>query len=388
MSNFSSHYAGREQSYIKHRFLQRYLQLAAYKTLQGRSPTFNFVDAFAGPWRVNDENYSDASFNQALRILEAVRTDLAQRNSSGPKIRFCFCERDKNSCSKLREYAKSRDGYDIHILEGEFEDRLSEIADICNEGFTFTFIDPTGWDIRSDAILRFLKCQGGEFLINFMAEHVNRHATYPQVAASFGRFLADEDWANDFDDLPEDWSNEERILCLFKQKIKAADAAKYIPDFPILKPRKKGIKMRLLLGTHSKSGLELFRDVQEKVEREEIALRSELHNIEQRKVCLFSEDEIVALQQDNAGVGCPRFRCEARCIIINRLAKVGSLSFSEISTDLLERVPIRKTQIKKLMKQMKIDGNVYYSLSPRRQVPQESTMVSLASNSSPISDVP
>jgi len=73
-------YRGREQSFIKHEFLTQYLQAASYKTLQGRSPVFNFVDAFAGPWRVSDENYSDASFNQALQTLEAVRADLG----SGP----------------------------------------------------------------------------------------------------------------------------------------------------------------------------------------------------------------------------------------------------------------------------------------------------------------
>ena len=51
-----SKYKGREQSYIKHRFLMQYLKQAAFKTLQGRSPVFNFVDAFAGPWSVSDKD--------------------------------------------------------------------------------------------------------------------------------------------------------------------------------------------------------------------------------------------------------------------------------------------------------------------------------------------
>lgn len=42
-------YRGREQSYIKHLFLNKYLEAAAFKLLQSRSRTFNFVDAFAGP---------------------------------------------------------------------------------------------------------------------------------------------------------------------------------------------------------------------------------------------------------------------------------------------------------------------------------------------------
>ena len=80
-------YRGREQSYIKHQFLTRYLQTAAYKILQGRSPIFNFVDAFAGPWRVSDEDYSDPSFHQALRTLEAVRTDFGENGIGGLKPR-------------------------------------------------------------------------------------------------------------------------------------------------------------------------------------------------------------------------------------------------------------------------------------------------------------
>lgn len=73
-------YRDREQSFIKHQFLTKYLQSAAYKTLQGHSPTFNFVDAFAGPWKVSDvAMYSDASFDQAINTLEAVRADLGRR---------------------------------------------------------------------------------------------------------------------------------------------------------------------------------------------------------------------------------------------------------------------------------------------------------------------
>ena len=48
-------YQGREQSFIKHLFLNKYLESAAYKLFQGRSPVFNFVDAFAGPWRALSE---------------------------------------------------------------------------------------------------------------------------------------------------------------------------------------------------------------------------------------------------------------------------------------------------------------------------------------------
>ena len=32
-----------------------------------------------------------------------------------------------------------------------------------------------------------------------MAEHVDRHAEYPMISDSIGRFLADPDWESEFD---------------------------------------------------------------------------------------------------------------------------------------------------------------------------------------------
>ena len=44
-------------------------------------------------------------------------------------------------------------------------------------------------------------------------------------------------------------------------------------------PKKERVKMRLILGTHSPKGLEVFRDVQEKVEKQEMEMR---HNLPDR----------------------------------------------------------------------------------------------------------
>ena len=236
MASEIGQYSGREQSFIKHRFLTNYLQAAAYKTLQARSRTFNFVDAFAGPWSVSDEKYSDASFDQALRTFEDVRANLGKNGLENIKIRFCFCERDAGRAKRLREYAEAHSQFEIGVFHGSFEDNLDGVSNVCHDGFTFTFIDPTGWNIRSNLVLDFLKNQKGEFLLNFMAEHVNRHVEYSQVAASFGRFLADPDWEDQFSALPSDWGNERKVLSLLKRKIRSTGAAKYVPDFPILKP--------------------------------------------------------------------------------------------------------------------------------------------------------
>ena len=191
-------YQGREQSYLKHLFLQQYLESAAYKLFQGRSPVFNFVDAFAGPWRNTDAiGQTDTSFALALTTLENVRNILEGIGLKGLRVRFLFCERDPESFSRLEAFADSNRNFEIKVFPGAFEQNLEVIEAACREAesnFTFTFIDPTGWDVDSRPIFAFLKSLRGEVLFNFMSEHVNRHAGWEGVAHSVGRFLADPDW--------------------------------------------------------------------------------------------------------------------------------------------------------------------------------------------------
>lgn len=367
-------YRGREQSFIKHEFLTQYLQAAAYKTLQGRSQTFNFVDAFAGPWSVTAEDYSDASFDQALRTLEAVRADLGRLGASGLKIRFCFCERRSEAVARLREYAKSHNRFEIHVFPGPFEDNLDGIAKVCRDGFTFTFIDPTGWDIRSEAVFAFLKKTNGEFLLNFMAEHVNRHAAFASVAASFGRFLADPDWKDEFNALAAYLSNEERILLLLKEKIKASGAATYTPDMTILKPRENRRKMRLVLGTHSRKGLEVFRDVHEKVELSEMQTRTTISQEESHQPGFWSVAEESESQQQAVGVGSATQRYASQGLIMEALSH-GPARFDDLAAEVMEAHAMRLTQTKDLLNAMRQAGIVTFDLPGNTKKPQPDTII-------------
>lgn len=373
-------YRDREQSFIKHQFLTRYLQAAAYKTLQGHSRTFNFVDAFAGPWRVSDEaQYSDASFDQAINTLEAVRADLSRNDISGLKIRFCFCEQRADRVARLREYAAAKNGFEIHVFEGAFEDNLDAIAAKIPNGFTFTFIDPTGWNIRNEEVFRFLRERGGEFMLNFMSDHINRHAEYAEVAASFGRFLADAQWADDFARLPAYWGNEQKMLHLMKETMRRHKVATYVPDFSIMVPKKERVKMRLLLGTHSPKGLEVFRDVQEKVEKQEMEMRHNLREGDSPQVSLFSAEDIAAIQQKQKGVGCKANRDRAEAVILDYL-KGRSHAFAGRMINLaMESVPIRRTHLNDLLLEMRKQNAIWFELPPRKRVPQNNTKIVLAS---------
>lgn len=370
-------YRGREQSFIKHEFLTQYLQAASYKTLQGRSPTFNFVDAFAGPWSVTADDCSDASFDQALRTLEAVRADLGRRGVGGLKVRFCFCERRPEAVARLRDYAQKHSRFEIHVFPGSFEDNLEGIAKACRDGFTFTFIDPTGWDIRSEPVFEFLKALRGEFLLNFMAEHVNRHAGWDQVSASFGRFLADPDWRDEFAALPSHLSNEERVLEILKRKIKGSGAAIYLPDIPILKPRENRIKMRLILGTHSRKGLEVFRDVHDKVELREIQTRNTISEQDSNQPRFWSKVEESESQQRAIGVGSASQQYASQRIVMNILAK-GPARFEDLAVLVMEPQAMRLTHTKDLLNVMRRQGLVTFDLPGKTKKPQSDTVIRAA----------
>lgn len=371
-------YRDREQSFIKHQFLTKYLQAAAYKTLQGHSPTFNFVDAFAGPWRVSDDaKYSDASFDQAINTLETVRADLGKRGIGGLKIRFCFCEQRTDAVTRLREYAASRGRFEIHVFEGAFEDNLNGIAAKLPDGFTFTFIDPTGWNIRNEEVFRFLRDQNGEFMLNFMSDHINRHAEYQEVEASFGRFLADAKWADEFARLPTDWSNERKMLHLMKAAMRANNVASYLPDFSIMVPRRERVKMRLILGTHSPSGLEVFRDVQEKVEKQELEMRHNLREGDTPQVSLFSSSDIAAIELEQKGVGCKANRIQAEEIIMELLKRQTRALPGPMYNLVLEEVPIRRAHLNTVLVDMRKRGVVNFELPPRKRMPQPETVISL-----------
>lgn len=378
--NDISKYKGREQSYIKHQFLTQYLKQAAFKTLQSRSPIFNFVDAFAGPWSVSDEDdYSDASFHQAIQTLEVVRATLGRMGKGGLKIRFCFCEKKKSSFEKLTDYAEKQSRFDINIFHGPFEDNLNNIRAICSNGFTFTFIDPTGWDIGSKEIFQFLEKLGGEALINFMSNDINRFTDFEKVAAAYGRLLADPSWKDEFNGLPDNWTNEEKILYLFKSKLKSSKAAKFAPDIIIQDRVKDRIKMRLILATFSDKGLALFRDVQEKVEKEEMAVRSKTKREPSRQNSLFSDEIIAQFQQDAFGVGCSANREKAELAITKILEKHKQTQFQPLSNFLLEKYPLRSTHIKEIVTSMKKRGMLKFELPPKKRLPLPETMIILPS---------
>ncbi len=372
------HYRGREPSYIKHIFLNRYLEAAAFKLLQPRrgTPVFNFVDAFAGPWRVSDsEDFSDASFSQALATLETVRRQLTRMGRPGLRVRYRFCERDPDAFVKLRRFAAERPEFDIQVFKGSFEDNIDRIAAACRDGFTFTFIDPTGWNMESEKVFAFLKRLNGEFLFNFMSEGINRHAGWDGVSESFGRFLADPDWEREFRKLSDDWSNEGKVLHLLKTKMKRASIATYLPEMAILRPRDNRVKMRLLLGTHHVRGVEVFRTVQKNVETTAVSTRQDVKAEKSGQPFLFPSNQLAEFEAARDGVGCPVHRTRASNLLLGIVAKSPGIGFERLSGAVMEEVPVRATDLNRIAMELHKTGKIGFELPVRKRMPIPETRI-------------
>ncbi len=370
------HYGRREQSYIKHIFLNKYLEAAAYKLLQPRrgAPVFNFVDAFAGPWRVSDsDDFSDASFSQALTTLEKVRQQLTKMGRAGLRVRYRFCERNPESFVKLRQFAAKRQEFDIQVFQGSFEDNIDEIAATCRDGFTFTFIDPTGWNIESEKVFSFLKDLNGEFLFNFMAEEINRHAGWEGVSESVGRFLADPAWGDEFNSLPEDWSNEQKILHLLKTKMKEFGVATYLPEIAILRPQDNRVKIRLLLGTNHVQGVQVFRTVQKDVEAEAVSVRQNIKVEQSGQLSLFPSSQLVEIEANRDGVGCPTHIERATEVLHRIVSQTPGIEYEKLTGMVMELVPVRTTHLNKIAVALRKAGRLEFDLPPRKRRPLPAT---------------
>ena len=65
-------YRGREQTYIKHTLLTKYLDRLGHK-VRSQWDSINYVDCFAGPWQSAEPDYRDTSFGIAFHDFRSVR---------------------------------------------------------------------------------------------------------------------------------------------------------------------------------------------------------------------------------------------------------------------------------------------------------------------------
>ena len=378
MSDEIDPYQGREHSKIKHLFLADYLQAASFKVLQGPAAAkcFTYVDGFAGPWSVADEEEcSDSSFDYAIRVLRDTQAALEKAGRTPPKLRFLLCERDPEQFKKLSAYAARKTGIEIHVFRGAFEDNLQAIRARC-EGFTFSFIDPKGWNLRSAEIAAFLASVRGDFVLNFMEHPISRHNSLELVQESFGRFLDDALWHEKISTLPGTPPRAMQILAMLKDRLKSKGAARFMPDFAILKPRADRVQMRLILGTHHAQGVEVFRTVQKKIETVQAETRRTLATGDDPQSSIFPSEALNTMDLDGRGVGGERSLTLARTACIEIMNKADRpVRFEVLAARVMEDAAVRMTNVKDLVVKLRALGLLSFDLDGGAKKPVDATPI-------------
>ena len=212
-------YRGREQTFIKHLILRRYLETVARHILWSQSE-FVFVDGFSGPWAAASDNYEDTSFGIAMRLLRQVRDELKANHQRERRVRCVFVEKGPRAFARLSEAVKAAPYIDAHAIHGRFEDSVDKVLRQVGNAFALISIDPKGWSFDLRKLGPMLRHRPSEVIVNFMFEHINRFLDdqRPEIRASYVLPFGDPNWRSRFDALQASGlRREEAVLELFRE---------------------------------------------------------------------------------------------------------------------------------------------------------------------------
>ncbi|HEX4951228.1 MAG TPA: three-Cys-motif partner protein TcmP [Blastocatellia bacterium] len=272
-------YIGREQTWVKHQILRKYLQRFAY-IIGSNWDAITYVDCFSGPWKVESDDFRDSSFSIALEELRKARADLASRNLK-PKLRCLFLEKKKSSYQKLKQYAESVKGEDeVVTLHAAVEDSIDEIVKFTKKGgFPFIFIDPTGWTgFGMDAITPLLKISPGDVLINFMMGDIRRFLEFSDEATqeSLVRLFGSASFRNKVQGLTGQ-DREDAAVSAYAEELAKRGHFGYTPSAIVLRGEADRTRFHLIYATRHPKGLEVFKEAEKKAMEEMQPLRAEAH---------------------------------------------------------------------------------------------------------------
>lgn len=257
-----SSYEDREQTAVKHKILERYLN--GFAPIVGDwARDIAYVDCCAGPWKSSDPNLGDTSFGRAVGALRAAKQVLAQRGRT-PTFRCLLIERNRNAFTELKRYCDTISDIEVTPREWNFTKHVSDIEKFVKERdncFPFIFIDPKGWDpLEVDVIKPILRLQPGEVLINLMTSFITRFISVREKR--FER-LFKEDWSRLVALSGEE--REEQIVASYASRVREAGNFSYVCTLPVMKPSQDAFQFHMIYATRHIKGVEVFKETEKQV---------------------------------------------------------------------------------------------------------------------------
>jgi three-Cys-motif partner protein len=372
-------YKGREQTYLKHFFLEKYLQSVAFH-IGYSHPRFVYVDGFSGPWRAQGDDLSDTSFRIALDQLNYVQTGLAAPpHHKHPSIEAIFIEKDPSAYAALAKAANDYKGAIKAIpLPGTFEANIPKIIELVGKAFAFFFIDPTGWKgIEMQPIRPLLTHARGEVIINFMYDHINRflNSNDPKIEAQLDALFGTDKWKV-LRDVTED--REYAIIEFYRDQIRLVGGFPFVTSTRILKPTQDRAYYHLVYATRNHKGILEFRAVEKASvpEQEQVRLTAKRQEREDRtrqaELALGPISTEGEFAKDRAKQA---QRAEERVV---KTLQGHVIDYSDLAPHVLELPLVWESDLKALLLRMRDAGKIRIDgLGPRDRTPKAGCRISL-----------
>jgi three-Cys-motif partner protein len=276
-----SNYKGREQAYVKHYLLERYLPDWGFK-VGSKWEALVYVDGFAGPWETTDPNYADSSFAVAIDALRRCRLGLQSRGIE-LSVSAVLVENDPDAFAKLDSFVRSNPEPEVSIthVRGRLVDTIPQINQLVrNAGrrvFKFVLLDPKGWaDIPMQKLQPFLNTRSCEVLITLMTKHINRFLNEENRATSynnlFGRKGVLENLQNAIGD-----ERTELAVKEYCRSLQLSCGFRFVSSAVILEPEEAQIRYFLVYATNHSRGVEVFRAAENKAAEVQEIIRHEMY---------------------------------------------------------------------------------------------------------------
>jgi three-Cys-motif partner protein len=377
-----SDYAGREQSYVKHVFLERYLERLAHKIASVYQHVV-FVDGFAGPWQSANQKLEDTSFGIALSALRRAKASWKARRREVTMSAF-LVERDREAYKKLVQVPARYPDIAIKPYEADFLTILPEILkDIPRDAFAFFLIDPKGWRIPLARLAQMLTRPKSEVIFNFMFDFINRAASIkdPVVVAGLDELIPHGEWRARLTaaeaSSPGGLSSDERkgvLVEAFAANLAHFGNYNYVAETTILRPVKDRPLYCLFYATRHEMGIEVFRDCQVQALEEQSRTRAatKIRHAE----ATSGQAEIFQSLHDMAPDDLSAFREAQRHAAAQTLLKLtpeepNGILYRDLWPLILARHVVRKVEVNKIAAQLRHERKLLIpNWEKNRQVPQ------------------
>lgn len=264
-----SNYEGREQAYVKHYLLEKYLSRWGYKIGSKWDPLV-FVDGFAGPWGAKDEGFADASFGIAIRALNEAIDGLLQKRQITVRGLCLFVENKPKPFARLDEFAKkhSTDRVRALALKGRFIEHIKtideEVSAVGANPFKFVFLDQKGWAATPMVKLKpFVSTRPCELLFNLMTSFLTRFVDRVDLAPSYQALYGRLGVVDRIRSLPKGTGQrEEAAVEEYCKSLREICGFQYVSQAVVMDPKKERVRYYLVFATNSLHGIEVFKSAE------------------------------------------------------------------------------------------------------------------------------